>query len=127
MDFKLNKPKIETINKISRVDPEMICFRNSLEQLENIITQLTGQYRNADEELDIAISDLINAYKDVVRAAKASRRDYATINDYVAYVRPDFVSVNDADGMTPGTAPVEAVHVDVDNEGVHMYVNTAKT
>ena len=123
MSLKIEGQKIETDKKISSVDPEMICFRNSLEQLEKNITQLTGQYRNADEELDIAIHDLINAYKDVVRAAKASRRDCATINDYVAYVRPDFVSVNDADGMTPGTATVESVHVDVDNDGVHMYVN----
>lgn len=45
-----------------------------------------------------------------------------TINELVELLRPDFVSVDNSNGMTPGTAIVRSFRVDYDVDGSHMYV-----
>lgn len=46
-----------------------------------------------------------------------------TINELVKRVRPNYVSVDNAKGTTPGTAEVASVHIDFDKaDGIMMYV-----
>lgn len=45
-----------------------------------------------------------------------------TINELVNLIHPDFVSVDNRRGLTPGTATVSSFKVDFDSDGIHMYV-----
>lgn len=109
--------------KMKMVDSHQICFRNALAGISREIDTLEDQYRNVSSELEQAISALRKAYTEVVSAEKASRREYANIDDYVNYIHPDYVSVDNGHGNTPGNTPVTSVKVEVDVDGVHMYVN----
>ena len=46
-----------------------------------------------------------------------------TIDEIVALIHPDYVSVNNCPGGCTGSAKVKSFQVEYDTDGVHMYVD----
>ena len=122
MRFKLAIQQYDLDSKIKTVDPQMVCFGNALADVDRAIKLLGIQYKNADNSLNLALADLKSAYDEVAKAYVAARRGSVCIDDYVNYIRPDYISVDNGDGMTSGMVSVKSVKAEVDTDGIHMYV-----
>lgn len=121
MRLKEEMRKISVENKLGDIDPKMRSFDIALTDVYRTINTLTIQYRNNDEKLDKALKNFIDAFSELKIATDEARKGSANIADYVRYIRPDYVSVDNATGLTPATALVESVKCDCDNEGTHLY------
>ena len=120
-EFRIKNRQTELDFDMKRVDPKMPCFGNALADVARTISILDLQYKNADTCLDEALASLKTAYEAVASAYKNARRNSLCIDDYVNYIKPDYVSVNNAEGMTYGHTAVETAQVEADVDGVHMY------
>ena len=121
-EFKIRIKNDDLQWRKGSVDPKMKGFGNAMHELERAVSTIGGQYRNADKDLFDAIYALNQAYKNLESAYKNSKRDYATVDDIVGYMRPDYVSVDNVNGGTLGSAQVDSFDVEADVDGVHMYV-----
>lgn len=121
-EFRLSIQNDSLQYKKGRIDPTMACFGNAMSELNRAIHTIEGQYKNCDEELFSAIQALEQAYANLRSAYKNAKRDHVTLSDIVWHMRPDYVSVNNNLGFTPGDAQVESFDIQADTDGVHMYV-----
>ena len=99
----------------------MRSFDIALTDVYRTINTLTIQYRNNDKNLEKALKNFIDAFSELKCASKDARKESANIADYVRYIRPDYVSVDNATGLTSDTELVDSVKCDCDNEGTHLY------
>ena len=124
-EFKIRIKNDDLQWRKGSVDPKMASFGVAMDGLKRSVATLGGQYRNADKALFDAIYALNEAYKNLESAYKNAKRDYATVDDVVRYIRPDYVSVDNAGGAL-GSAQVDNFDVEADVDGVHMYVRIKK-
>jgi len=119
--IKIAQSELDSKCRIS-VDPEMKGFRNAMNGVFSALKCLKIQYRNPDSELDYALNKLESVLEEVQTAANKAEHDTLRVDDLVNYLHPDFVSVDNAVGNTPGDAEVESYKAEVDTDGVHLYV-----
>jgi len=120
-EVRIKNRQMDLDFNMKQVDPNMPCFGNALADVARTIGILDLQYKNADTCLDEALASLKTAYEAVASAYKNARRNTLCIDDYVNYIKPDYASVDNAEGMTYGHTAVKTAQVEADVDGVHMY------
>ena len=119
-EFLLSLRNMDLQEKKKRIDSKMVCFGNSLLDIRRAISTMEIQYHNNDKQLSDAIQALRDAYENLESAYKNAQRNYNTIDDVVAYMKPQYVSVDN--GQQIGTEPIHDFEIEADVDGVHMYI-----